>query len=221
MALKNRMGFLIKSQFNHLVTIAEDPEKVINQAVEEIEDGLDSARSVLSALKSMVEEDKRLLHRTGDQIAYWQERAESFIGDDMEENAKEALRMRRVLEEQKRDLEFKYAEDEGKLNQMGHALKELESRAHVVGAKRNILIQKIRLVKGQARGLGVKRDATLEMEFKEPFRVFEKMEQRIEGADSVDYLSRGKRSEVREREENLISEEIARIRRKIKKEADQ
>ncbi len=65
MGLKNRMGFLIKSQFNHLVTRSEDPEKVINQVVEEIDDGLDNARSRLSALKFRVEEDQRLLERIG------------------------------------------------------------------------------------------------------------------------------------------------------------
>jgi phage shock protein A len=218
MGLKNRMGFLIKSQLNHLVTRSEDPEKVINQVVEEIDDGLDSARSRLSALKFRVEEDQRLLERIGEQISYWQEKAEGFIEDNMEENAKEAVRMRRILEDQERGIKIRHVEDEERLKEMGIALKELESRAQAVRAKRNILIKKMRLGKGETNEGREKRDITFGIEFKEPFSVFHKMEERIEGEEEFDYLFRDKQREMCEKEENLINEEIVRIKRKIKKE---
>ncbi|HEX9666198.1 MAG TPA: PspA/IM30 family protein [Thermodesulfobacteriota bacterium] len=218
MGLKNRMGFLIKSQFNHLVTRSEDPEKVINQVVEEIDDGLDSARSRLSALKFRVEEDQRLLERIGEQISYWQGKAEGFIEDNMEENAKEAVRMRRILEDQERGIKIRHVEDEERLKEMGIALKELESRAQAVRAKRNILIKKMRLGKGETNEGREKRDITFGIEFKEPFSIFHKMEERIEGEEGFDYLFRDKQREMCEKEENLINEEIVRIKRKIKKE---
>ena len=220
MALKNRMRFLIKSQLNHLVTRSEDPEKVINQAVEEIDDGLESARARLSALKFRVEEDQRLLERIGEQISYWQEKAERFIEDDMEENAKEAVRMRRILEEQQRDIKIRHVEDEERLKEMGIALKELESRAQVVRAKRNVLIKKMSLGKGETHEGREKTDITFGIEVKEPFSVFHKMEERIEGEEGFDYLFRDKHREMWEKEEHLIDEEIARIKRKIKKEAE-
>ena len=220
MALKNRMRFLIKSQLNHLVTRSEDPEKVINQAVEEIDDGLESAKARLSALKFRVEEDQRLLERIGEQISYWQEKAERFIEDDMEENAKEAVRMRRILEEQQRDIKIRHVEDEERLKEMGIALKELESRAQVVRAKRNVLIKKMSLGKGETHEGREKRDITFGIEVKEPFSVFHKMEERIEGEEGFDYLFRDKHREMWEKEEHLIDEEIARIKRKIKKEAE-
>ncbi len=220
MALKNRMGFLIKSQLNHLVTRSEDPEKVINQAVEEIDDGLESARSRLSALKFRVEEDRRLLERIGEQISYWEEKAERFIEDDMEENAKEAVRMRRILEGQQWDIKIRHVEDEERLKEMGISLKELETRAQVVRAKRNILIKKMSLGKGETHEGREKRDITFGIEVKEPFSVFHKMEERIEGEEGFDYLFHDKQREMWEKEENLINEEIARIKRKIKKEGE-
>lgn len=220
MGLKNRMGFLIKSQLNHLVTRSEDPEKVINQAVEEIDDGLDSARSRLSALKFRVEEDERLLERIGEQISYWQEKAEGFVEDDMEENAKEAVRMRRILEQQQRDINIRSVEHRERLKEMGIALKELESRAQVVRAKRNFLIKKMRLGKGEAHEGREKEDITFGIEIKEPFSVFHKMEERIEGEEGFDYLFRDQQRGVWEKEENLINEEIAKIKRKIKKEGE-
>ncbi|MGB7293898.1 MAG: PspA/IM30 family protein [Thermodesulfobacteriota bacterium] len=220
MGLKNRMGFLIKSQLNHLVTRSEDPEKVINQAVEEIDDGLDSARSRLSALKFRVEEDERLLERIGEQISYWQEKAEGFVEDAMEENAKEAVRMRRILEQQQRDINVRSVEHRERLKEMGIALKELESRAQVVRAKRNFLIKKMKLGKGETHEGREKGDITFGIEIKEPFSVFHKMEERIEGEEGFDYLFRDEQREMWEKEENLINEEIAKIKRKIKKEGE-
>lgn len=220
MGLKNRMGFLIKSQLNHIVTRSEDPEKIINQAVEEIDDGLESARSRLSALEFRVEEDQRLLERIGEQISYWQEKAEGFVEDGMEENAKEAVRMRRILEEQQRDIKIGHAGDEVRLKEMGIALKELESRAQAVRAKRNILIKKMSLGKGETHEGREKRDITFGIAVKEPFSVFHKMEERIEGEEGFDYLFRDKQREMWEKEENLINEEIVRIKRKIKKEGE-
>ncbi len=146
--------------------------------------------------------------------------AEGFIEDDMEENAKEAVRMRRILDEQQRDIKGTLLEDEDRLKEMGIALKELESRAQAVRAKRNILIKKLRLGKGETHEGRGKRDITFGIEFKEPFRVFHKMEERIEGEEGFDYLFRDKRREMWEKEENLINEEIVRIKRKIKKEGE-
>ena len=88
MGFTNRIRMLLKSQFNYWVTQAEDPGKIINQALQEMEEGLDKGRGKLAALKFRVDERERFLQRIGKQISYWQERAEEFIKDDMEENAK-------------------------------------------------------------------------------------------------------------------------------------
>src|ERR1700756_5376198 len=107
MGFKNRISVLLKSQFNYWVTQAEDSEKIINQAVEEMEEGLDKTRTKLAALKFRVDEEKRFLERLSKQISYWQGRTEVFLKDDMEENAKNSVRRRRVLEEEERKLKVK------------------------------------------------------------------------------------------------------------------
>ena len=44
MGLKKRVGLIMKSQLSDWVSRAEDPEKILNQAVEEMEEGLERAR---------------------------------------------------------------------------------------------------------------------------------------------------------------------------------
>jgi len=108
MGFKKRLNVLLKSQFNHWVTRAEDPEKIVNQVVQEMEDGLDRAREKLLALKSRLVGEDRLLENLREQMSYWQKRAEQFLKDDMEENAKDVLRKRRILEEEERKLKIKH-----------------------------------------------------------------------------------------------------------------
>lgn len=216
MGFKNRISILLKSQFNYWVTQAEEPEKIINHAVEEMEDGLDKARAKLSVLKFRVDARKRFLQRIGGQISYWQKRAEELLKEDMEENAKEAVRRKRILEEEERKLKIKHVEDEVKLKEMETALKELENRVQMAKAKRNILIKDIRLRKG----LG---EDTKEVEehrgidFEEPFSLLRKMEERVEEETEFTYSRQVKEKEALEKEERLISEEVEMLKRNIEK----
>lgn len=215
MGFKNRISILLKSQFNYWVTQAEEPEKIINHAVEEMEDGLDKARAELSVLKFRVDAGKRFLQRIGVQISYWQKRAEELLKEDMEENAKEAVRRKRILEGEERKLKIKHAEDEVKLKEMETALRELENRVQMAKAKRNILIKDIRLRKGIWEG-------TKEVEehrgidFEEPFSLLRKMEERVEEEAGFIYLKQDKEKEALEKEERLINEEIQKIKKAIK-----
>ena len=102
MGLKRRIGFIVKSEFNNWVTRAEDPEKILNQAVEEMEEGLETAKAKLALLRYKVEEENKLLGKLSEQIGYWQDKAEEYVGKAMDTNAREAVRKRRILEEEHR-----------------------------------------------------------------------------------------------------------------------
>ena len=215
MGFKNRISILLKSQFNYWVTQAEEPEKIINHSVEEMEEGLDRARAKLATLKFRVDGERRFLQRIGEQISYWQGRTEELLKEDMEENAKEAVRRKRILEEEERKLKIKHAEDEVKLKEMRTALKELENRVQMAKGKRNILIKDIRLRKGIGEG-------TKEVEehrgidFEEPFSLLRKMEERVEEETEFTYSRQLKEKEALEKEERLINEEIQKIKKAIK-----
>lgn len=217
MGLKNRISVVLKSQFNHWVTRAEDPEKIMDQAVQEMEEGLDRQRAILAVLKFRVEEQERFLQRIGKQISYWQERAEEFLKEDMEENAKEAVRKRRILAEEERKLKVKHMEDGAKLKEMEVSLNELENRVQMAKTKKNILIKSIKHRSGITVGEGGNVEEGRVIEIKEPFSVFRKMEERMEGDVEVAFFSQDKEKERWEREEKLINEEIEMLKRNNRK----
>jgi phage shock protein A len=216
MGFGKRIGVLLKSQLNHWVTRAEDPEKIINQAVEEMEEALERARTRHAALKFRSNGRARLLKRIRDQVSYWQKSAEEFIKKDMEENARDSLRKKRALEEEERKLNISRARDEEKLKEMGDALKVLEDRVQMVKAKRNVLIKDIRLRRGMSEKTKVV-EAVDEVGFEEPFSIMRKMEERIEEEGELTFIREEKEEEAREREEKLINEEIEALKRNIKK----
>jgi len=218
MGFKNRMGFLIKSEINHWIMRAEEPEKIVNQALEEIEEGIEHLRSRLFALKTKVEKDERILQEISKQISYWQAKAEEYIRDSMEENAKEALRIKRILEKEKRIIEFTHKEDEIKRDKMSLGLKKLEDRAQVAKAKRNLILHKIKFYKGVVEEEKEKMgsyDNELGFEIKSPFSVINKIEERIQNETAFDHLIDERKREFCEKEERLIDEEIQRMKKNI------
>ena len=212
------MGFLIKSEINHWIMRAEEPEKIVNQALEEIEEGIEHLRSRLFALKTKVEKDERILQEISKQISYWQAKAEEYIRDSMEENAKEALRIKRILEKEKRIIEFTHKEDEIKRDKMSLGLKKLEDRAQVAKAKRNLILHKIKFYKGVVEEEKEKMgsyDNELGFEIKSPFSVINKIEERIQNETAFDHLIDERKRELCEKEERLIDEEIQRMKKNI------
>ncbi|MBI2487799.1 MAG: PspA/IM30 family protein [Deltaproteobacteria bacterium] len=214
MGFKKRLNVLLKSQFNHWVTRAEDPEKIVNQVVQEMEEGLDRAREKLLVLKSRLVEEERLLGNLREQISHWQKRAEEFLKDDMEENVKDAVRRRRILEEEERKLKIKHGEDKDKFKEMETSLKELESRVQTAKVRRNILVKNIRLRKGVMERLKVGEEVG-GVDFEEPFSVLRKMEDRVEDETEFISLKSVKEKEAWEKEEKLINEEIEILKRNI------
>lgn len=215
MGLRNRINILLKSQFNYWVTLAEDPEKIINAALEEMGEGLDKAKTKIGTLKFKAEEEGRLLLRIREQISFWQKRAEELVRDDMEENAKDAVRKRRILEGEERNLKIKLLEDEKTLKEMELTLNELENRVRAAKSKKNILIKDIRLRKGISEETN-KIDDCRVFDFEEPFNSFRKMEEKIEEKRELVFLSHEKDREAKDQEERLVKEEIEFIKRKIK-----
>ncbi len=215
MGLRNRINVLLKSQFNYWVALAEDPEKIINQALEEMGEGLDKAKSRISALRFKAEEEGRLLLRIREQISFWRKRAEELVRDGMEENAKGAVRKRRILEGEEQKLTIRLLEDEKRLKEMELTLHDLENRVHTAKSKKKILIKEIRIRKGTSDETDEIDDCrTLDLE--EPFRLFRKMEERVQEKAELVLFINDKNDQAKNNEERLVEEEIEFIKRKIK-----
>lgn len=216
MGLKKRVGLIVKSQLNDLVSRAEDPEKMLNQAVEEMDEGLERARVKIGALRFRIEEQEKLSRRLAEQVKYWRERAEDYVRRDMEENAVEAVRKKRLLEERAGKLGLALDGDRAKLGEFEARYAGLEDRVRTAKTRRTLLLKEIAVMKGAPAS---KEDITgcAASGFDEPFDTFRRIEERV--TEEVETISsdREKEREEREREERLVREEVESLKKNINK----
>ena len=206
----------MRSQINDWVSRAEDPEKILNQAVEEMEEGLERARVKIGALRFRIDAQEKLSKRLGEQAEYWRERAEDYVKRNMDENAVEAVRKKRTLEEKERKLALTQSGDRAKLTDYEGRYADLERRVETAKTKRTLLLKEISVMKGVPAG---KEDITggAGSRTNEPFDIFRKVEERIT-EETVLFAADGeKEREEREREARLVQEEVESMKKNLSK----
>ncbi len=93
-----RMTDIFTANINAIIDQAEDPEKMIQQIVREMEENICKARrSAAEAIASEKKLEKQLRHTEAD-IAKWHERAENSVRDNNEDMARMALSQKKDYE---------------------------------------------------------------------------------------------------------------------------
>ena len=213
MGFKKRMKVILRSRLNDWLTRAEDPAKILAQSVEEMDEGLERARVRLAVLRSGIEERSKLLKRTGEMSAYWQERAVEYVRQGMDENAAEAVRRRRAIDEKVRHLSAVQAREEEALSEYEARYESLGERVKAAKEKKTVLLCELSSREGVSR-------ETLESpspacRTDEPFQVFRRIEERLSVESASLEIARDK--DAWKREEKLIAEEVESIRKNIQK----
>jgi len=215
MGFRKRIGVIVRSQLGDWVTRAEDPEKILTQAVEDMEEGLEKARARMALFKFSIEEREELVGRIVEQAGFWQGRAEEYVRKGMDENAREAVRRRRSLDEKKRRLDIEQSREEAALKEFEKKYCELQSRVQAAKSKKALLLKEISISRGDVSSdesgafTGFRSDET--------FTSFRKMEERVEGESADSASARENEKEAWDREEKLIDEEIAGLKKEIGK----
>ncbi len=217
MGFNNRVGTIAKSQFNHWVTKAEDPLKIINQVVQEMDEGLERSKGKLEQLKLRIKEEDRFLSRFKQQISYLEEKAVYYVEKGMEENAKDSIRKKRVIVEDENRLKFKQNDEKRILSEMESTLNELEARVQMTKVKRKILFNNFMLDEGAKTITGENKDFRRNYDTAEQFSVFSRMEERIEDEVEFNSLKREQTKEHWEKQEKLVNEELEQIKKDFKK----
>ena len=198
MGFKKRMRVILRSRLNDWLTRAEDPAQILAQAVEEM-DG--------------IEERSKLLKRTREMSAYWQERAVEYVGQGMDENAAEAVRRRRLIDEKVRHLSAVQAKEEEALTEYQARYESLGERVKAAKEKKTVLLCELSSREGASQESP--ESSSPECRTEEPFYVFRRIEERVAG--ELASLETARDKEAWEREERRVAEEIEAIKKNIQK----
>jgi len=151
MNLGERFVRLVKSNANDLINKMEDPEKVLEQAVTDMQKDLVKVRQAyaeVSASTKRMEEQIKLAEAEG---AKWYERAQLALSKGEDELAREALTRRKQQLEMVDSLRDQVDGQQGSISSLYESMKELEAKMAEAKAKKDQIIARARTAKAATK----------------------------------------------------------------------
>jgi phage shock protein A len=140
MGIFARLAQLIKSNLNDLISRSEDPEKMLNQIVIDMNNQLAEATKQVAVA---IADEKRLAKHVEQETANsneWKRRAEMAIRAGNDELAREALTRRKEHEQLRQGFEQQWQKQKAAVDQLKKALRMLNSKIEEAKRKKNLLI---------------------------------------------------------------------------------
>ncbi|MFZ8814363.1 MAG: PspA/IM30 family protein [Thermus aquaticus] len=175
MNLLDRISRLIRANLNDLLRRAEDPEKIIEQAVLDMKEALKEAREQVAAAMAEAKRLEREVESHLKEAALWEEKAKEALKAGREDLAKEALRRRKRALDLAEGFKAQLEEQKGLTNRLMTQLKALEAKIDEAEARKKLLLAR---KKGVEAAEAVRRMES-RLERHPALEAFEEMEARI------------------------------------------
>ena len=149
MGIFSRLAQLIKSNLNDLISRSEDPEKMLNQVVLDMNTQLIEAKKQVAA---SIADEKRLakqLEQEQAKAAEWERGAMMALRNGNEELAKEALARKREHDELATAYQEQWTKQKAAVEQLKKALRMLNDKIEEAKRKKNVLIARKKRAEAQ------------------------------------------------------------------------
>ena len=151
MNIGDRFVRLVKSNVNEVLSNLEDPEKVLEQAVADMQKDLVKVRQAyaeVSASSKRMQEQVRLAEG---EAAKWYQRAQLAIEKSEDELAREALTRRKQQLEMADSLKEQVETQQSSITSLYESMKELEAKMAEAKAKKDQIIARARTAKAATK----------------------------------------------------------------------
>jgi phage shock protein A len=176
MGIFSRLAQLIKSNLNDLISRSEDPEKMLNQIVLEMNNQLVEAKKQVAA---SIADEKRLakqLEQETTNAQEWERRAMMALRAGNEPLAKEALARKRERDELVATLKDQWTKQKTAVEQLKTALRLLSDKIEEASRKKNVLIAR----KKRAEAQKAIQETMTGLRDPSAFETFDRMAQKID-----------------------------------------
>lgn len=176
MGIFARLARLIQSNLNDLISRSEDPEKMLNQIVLDMNNQLAEATKHVAVAIADEKRLARLVEQETAAVAEWKRRAEMAIRAGNDELAREGLSRRKEHEQLRAGYDVQWQKQKTAVDQLKKALRALNSKIEEAKRKKNLLIAQKKRAEAQKaihEAMGGLRDQSA-------FETFDRMAQRIE-----------------------------------------
>src|SRR6202167_2906731 len=149
MGIFSRLAQLIQSNLNDLISKSEDPEKMLNQVVLDMNNQLVEAKKQVAA---SIADEKRLAKQCEQELANaqeWERRAMMALRAGNEELAKEALARKREHDELANTFKDQWTKQKTAVDQLKRALRMLNDKIEEAKRKKNVLVARKKRAEAQ------------------------------------------------------------------------
>jgi phage shock protein A len=177
MGFFSRLKSLISSNVNHAIDKAEDPEKMLNQLIIEMNQQLiESKKSVALAIA----DEKKLERETQNQLAQaqdWERKAMMAVEAGKDDLAKEALLRKQEYDNHYREYLKQWQGQKESVDRLKEALRDLQNKIEEAQRKKNLLIARAKRAEAQQK---IQSTITSMSGNRTAFEAFDRMSDKIE-----------------------------------------
>jgi phage shock protein A len=149
MGIMDRMATVIKSNLNHLINKAEDPEKMLDQILIQLRQQLVEAKREVAVA---IADEKRLaaqLEAELEQVREWERRATMAVQKGEDDLAREALRRKADHEQIAIGYKKQWDAQQSSTENLKNALRALSQKIEEAGRKKNLLVARQKRAEAQ------------------------------------------------------------------------
>ena len=149
MGILERIRTVLKSNINALISKAEDPEKMLNQLLMDMNEQLiEAKKQVAMSIADEKKLERQLLENKG-QGEEWERKAMLAVKAGKDDLAKEALVRKQEYDGYAASFQKEYDSQHSSVEQLKDALRQLQSKIEEASRKKNLLVARAKRAEAQ------------------------------------------------------------------------
>lgn len=151
MGIMDRLSSLIRANVNDLIDRAEDPEKMLDQILRDMQSNSTIARSQVAAMIAQEKELEIDLEESRKLALEWGNKAQKAVDAGKDDLAREALRRKRDNEQNANVYQQQLTVQEQAVEKLKQQLRQLEQKYSSTMSQRDVLIARSRRAQAQKK----------------------------------------------------------------------
>jgi len=175
MGLFDRLGRVVRANINDLVSKAEDPEKVLEQAVIDMQEDLVQLRQAVARSIATQKRTEQQYNKNQSEATNWQQRAQLALSKGDENLAREALVRKKSFADTANSLKTQLDQQSSQVTSMKRNLIALESKISEAKTKKDMLRSRANAAKANKQ----LQDSVSNLGTSSAMGAFERMEDKV------------------------------------------
>ena len=180
MGFFDRLGRLVRANANAALSAAEDPVKILDQSVADMQADLVKLRQAVATAIASQKRIQNQADKADAQAKTWYERAELALKKGEEDLAREALGRRKTCQDTATALQGQLQSQCGQVDQLKKSLVQLESKIAEAKTKKDMLKARAQAAKAQEQ----LQSAVGSLGTNSAMAAFEKMEEKVQALEA-------------------------------------